>query len=255
MSKKNKHLIKRKLDLLFNDLNIIKGDNLIIHSNMAGLLQFNGVTDDSILSLFLSYVRQKLGKNSTIIIPVYNYDFTKTKYIDFEKTNSDLGMFANYVLKKHRSKRTPNPIFSHLIFGKLKKEFFNVDHNCAFGKHTVFDLMHKYNFKILNFCCSPDTITFIHHVEQILNVHYRYLKKFTGNAKYKKTKKYIIYNYCVGKKNFNYKLKNNKILELLNKKNFKQTSFGRFYCYATTTRFLMSIIKKNISINKNFLVK
>jgi len=253
--KKNKHLIKKKLDFLFKDLNIKKGDNLILHSNIAGLLQFNEKIDDNTLNLFLNYLIQKLGKKSTLVIPVYNYDFTRTKYIDFEKTNSHLGIFGNFILKKHRSKITPNPIFSHLVFGKLKNEIFEVDHNCAFGKGTIFDLMYKYNFKILNFCCSPDTITFIHHIEQILNVHYRFVKKFIGNVKYKKTKKKIIYNYCVGKKNFNYRLKNNKILELLSKNNFKQKNFGRFFCYVTTTKYLMSIIKKNILINKDFLIK
>jgi len=253
--KKNNHLLKKKLDLLFKNLNIKKDDNLILHSNMAGLLQFNKTVNDDSLSFFLNYLRVKLGKKSTLIIPVYNYDFTKTKKIHFEKANSHLGIFSNYVLRKHRSQRTPNPIFSHLIFGKLKKEFFKADHNSAFGKDTVFDLMYKYNFKILNFCCSPDTITFIHHIEQTVNVHYRFLKKFIGIFKYKKKVKKITYNYCVGKMNLNYKIKDNKILQLLNTKDFKQQSFGRFYCYISTAKYLMSSIKKNISINKNFLIK
>tara|TARA_B110000305_G_scaffold240612_2_gene311783 strand:- start:2741 stop:3517 length:777 start_codon:yes stop_codon:yes gene_type:complete len=252
--KKNNLLLKKKLDLLFKNLNIKKGDNLIVHSNIAGLLQFNKEINDDTLNFFLNYLILKLGKTSTLIIPVYNYDFTKIKKIDFEKADSHLGIFGNYALKNYRSNRTPNAIFSHLIFGKLKKNFFNVDHNSAFGKGTAFDLMHKHNFKILNFCCSPDTITFIHHIEQTLNVHYRFLKRFTGKFKFKNKEKKIIYNYCVGKLNLDYKLKDNKILKLLNKKYFKQKNFGRFYCYISTTKYLMSSIKKNIAMNKNFLI-
>ena len=95
--KKNNHLLKKKLDLLFKNLNIKKDDNLILHSNMAGLLQFNKTVNDDSLSFFLNYLRVKLGKKSTLIIPVYNYDFTKTKKIHFEKANSHLGIFSNYV--------------------------------------------------------------------------------------------------------------------------------------------------------------
>ena len=60
--------------------------------------------------------------------------------------------------------------------------------------------MHKYNFKILNFCCAPDTITFIHHIEEILEVDYRYVKKFEGKIKFRGKEKKLSYNYCVGKK-------------------------------------------------------
>jgi len=252
--KKNNLLLKKKLDLLFKNLNIKKRDNLIVHSNIAGLLQFNGKINDDTLCFFLKYLILKLGKESTLIIPVYNYDFTKIKKFDLEKADSHLGIFGNYALKHYRSNRTPNPIFSHLIFGKLKKKFFNTDHNSAFGKGTVFDLMHEYNFKILNFCCSPDTITFIHHIEQILKVHYRFLKKFTGIIRYKKIEKKINYKYYVGKLNLNYRLKDNQILRLLNRKYFKQQKFGRFYCYISTAKYLMSSIKKNITRDKNFLI-
>jgi aminoglycoside 3-N-acetyltransferase len=255
LSKKNNSLLKNKLDQLFKELKIRKNDNLIVHSNIAGFLQFNNLFKKRDLIFFFNYLRLKLGKKSTLVIPVYNYDYPKERYINIESANSHLGIFGNFILKKNISKRTPNPVFSHLVFGKLEKEFFTADHNNAFGKGTVFDLMYKYNFKILNFCCPPDTITFIHHIEQVLNVHYRFIKKFKGVIEFKKKKENIIYNYCVGKKNINYKLKNDKILELLDKKKFIQKKFGRFYCYISFSKYLMQTIKKNIYQNRNFLIK
>lgn len=255
MLKKNNRLIEQKLNLLFKDLKIFKNDNLIIHSNISGLLQFGNLYDKELLNFFFNYLKKKLGKNSTLIIPVYNYDFPKLKFVNLDLINSHLGIFGNFVLKENKLNRTPNAIFSHLIFGNKKKIFFNSDHNKAFGKETVFELMHKYNFKILNFCCAPDTITFIHHIEEILEVDYRYVKKFEGKIKFRGKEKKLSYNYCVGKKKIDYKLKNNKILRLLNKKDFIQKEFGRFYCYISSTKYLMKSIKNKIALDKNFLIK
>ena len=39
------------------------------------------------------------------------------------KSLSQVGYFTNYMLKKKSSKRTNDPIFSHLIFGKNVKNF------------------------------------------------------------------------------------------------------------------------------------
>ena len=73
--------------------------------------------------------------------------------------------------------------------------------------------------------------------------------------KFRGKEKKLSYNYCVGKKKINYKLKNNKILRLLNKKDFIQKEFGRFYCYISSTKYLMKSIKKKIALDKNFLIK
>ena len=255
MLKKNNHILKKKLDYLFTNLKIKKGDNLIIHSNIAGLFQFKKNKKENISKSFFNYLIKKLGKKSTLLIPVYSYSFTNKKIFCPNSTISDLGVFGNYLLKKYAKNRTLNPVFSHLVFGKLKREIFRADTKSAFGLGTIFDLLHIYNFKILNFCCSPNTITFIHHVEQLLGVKYRFLKIFTGTIKHKNKSRKITYKYCVGKKNINYLLKNKQILKLLDKRKFKEQLFGRYYCYITSAKYLMSKIKKNISRNKFFLIK
>lgn len=116
MSQKN---LNKKLDLLFRSLKIKKGDNIIIHSNISGILQFYDKNKEAACELFISYLKKSIGKTGTLIIPAYNYKFTKGESFDVKSSISEVGFFSNYLLKKNWNKRTLDPIFSHLIFGKI----------------------------------------------------------------------------------------------------------------------------------------
>ena len=98
MSKKN---IKNKLNTLFKNLNIKKGDKLIVHSNIAGILQYYKTDKITIAKVFFSFLREYLGKNGIIIIPTYNYEFTKNKFFNTKNSNSEVGFFSDYFLNKN----------------------------------------------------------------------------------------------------------------------------------------------------------
>lgn len=52
----------------------------------------------------------------------------------------------------------------------------------AFGRDSVFDRMYECNAKILFYHVGFDKCTFVHYVEQALNVDYRFKKYFTGEV-------------------------------------------------------------------------
>ena len=56
-------------------MNINKGDNLFLHTNSAGLLQY--VNNNKVFELFYDALRRRIGVNGSIVLPAYNYDFTK----------------------------------------------------------------------------------------------------------------------------------------------------------------------------------
>jgi len=70
LSKKSNFL--KKLNLLLKELNIKRNDNLIIHSNTAGIFQFNNRVEENLICLFLKSIKKKIGQKGTIIIPTYN---------------------------------------------------------------------------------------------------------------------------------------------------------------------------------------
>jgi aminoglycoside 3-N-acetyltransferase len=252
LSKKN---IKNKLNTLFKNLNIKKGDKLIVHSNIAGILQYYKTDKITIAKVFFSFLREYLGKNGIIIIPTYNYEFTKNKFFNTKNSNSEVGFFSDYFLNKNWIKRTLDPVFSHLIFGKIKNFDKNKINKEAFGKESIFASLKNNNFKVLCFCCSSNQITYLHYVEYIFKVPYRFIKKFQGLLQHKKIKQKITYKYNVGKKKYDYSLKEKKINQLIDEKNFIKSKFGKFECYSADCKYLYINIGKKIKKTSNYLIK
>ena len=86
MSKENN--IKKKIKVLFKKLKIKKNDNIVIHSNFAGILQFKNFRNEDLYKSFFETVRKIIGNSGTILIPTYNYDFTRGRLFDKKKTES-----------------------------------------------------------------------------------------------------------------------------------------------------------------------
>ena len=252
MSKKN--YLSRRLELLFNDLKIKKNDNILIHSNSAGLSQFNYLKKNLYIK-FLNFLLNKIGKKGTILIPTYNYDFTIKKVFDKKKTDSQVGSFGNFLLKRHFKNRSDEPIFNHLIFGKLKKKLMQSNTKEAFGQDSIFAKLEKFKFKILCFCCSPSNITFFHYIEKKFNVKYRYDKIFKGYILKNNNILNFSLKYFVGKKKYNYNIKEHKVLKLLDNHEFIEKKFGKFLCYSVNCVYLIKVLKKKLKNNKNFLIK
>ena len=252
MSKKN-IILKKKIEELLNKLKIKKGSKVLLHSNSAGLLQFLKKTQS--LDIFFKIFIKKIGKEGTLVVPTYNYDFTKGYSFDKNKSLSQVGAFTNYLLKKYKQNRTNDPIFSHLIFGKLYRKLNNCKNEEVFGRNSIFAHFEKYNFQIVCFCCPPTKMTFLHYIEKKMNVKYRFNKIFNGKIKIKNKYKVIKVKYYAGKKNINYIIKDNNLMKLINKRKFREESFGRFLCYVVRTKYLANIVGKKLSKNQYFLIK
>ena len=252
MSKKN-IILKKKLKKLLNKLEIKKGSRILLHSNSAGFLQFIKTTKS--FDTFFKILIKQIGREGTLVVPTYNYNFTKGCAFDKSKSISQVGAFTNYLIKKYNQNRTNDPIFSHLIFGKLFRKLNNCKNEEVFGRKSIFAHFEKYNFQIVCFCCPPNKMTFLHYIEKKTNVKYRFNKIFNGKIKIKNKYKVIKVKYYVGKRNVNYTIKGNNLLKLINKRKFREESFGRFLCYTVRTKYLANIVRKKLSKNQYFLIK
>ena len=245
--------LKRKINTLFLKLKIKKGSKIILHSNSAGILQF--INKEKSLDLLFNMLMKKIGANGTLIVPTYNYDFTKGKTFDKKKSPSHVGFFSNYLLKKFSLNRSNDPIFSHLIFGKLSRKLIKIESKEVFGKQSIFNQFEKLNFKIVCFCCSPATITFNHFIENKMQVKYRFKKKFTGKISNKNSYNTKSLIYYVGKKNISYTIKDKNILKLVDNTNFIKVNFGKFICYSVDVKFYSRAVQKGIRNNEKFLIQ
>ena len=88
------------------------------------LKSFLNKSKNKSLRLFIETLINYIGKNGTILIPTYNYDFTRGKTFQTSKSLSQVGELGNILMKIKSNNRTNEPVFSHLVIGKLKKKIF-----------------------------------------------------------------------------------------------------------------------------------
>lgn len=160
-----------------------QGDLALLHSDASAVIKMSGDDDWSRpLELLRVAVAEVLGDQGTLIVPTFNWDFCKGRPYDAAKTPSQLGLFSNYIRTRPEAQRSLHAIFPFAGIGPLVPALFSGISKSSFGLESVFDRLRQKNAKLvfLNtsfFCC-----TFVHHVEQVHGVSYRYQKYFTGTV-------------------------------------------------------------------------
>ena len=241
--------LKNELIKVLDFFDIKKNENLMIHCNSAGILQFENKKEN--YKIFWEILKKRIGNKGTVVIPNYNYKILKTKK-KIKNRRSEVGDLTIFFQKNKDFSSTTNLVFSHSIYGKLKKNLIESNKFTAFkNDNNIFQKIIDNKFKILGFCCPINSATLIHYIEEKNNVPYRYKKKF----KIKLNKKIINYDYFVGKKKFDYEIKESN-LQYIFKKNKKliRKRFGRFECWLISSEHMEKALNTEIRKNKYSLI-
>lgn len=180
------HYNQQDIEQSLKDIGIKKGNILFSHMNLGffGIAE-GGMTEDNLFEIFYNAIFNVIGQEGVLIVPTFTYSFTSDeKYFDVDNTISKMGFFAEKLRKLPNSIRTNEPMFSVAIAGNIKKIFPDrvvVSDEC-FGKNSIWDIMYKNNAKICNFNFDAGS-TYIHYVEKMHNVDYRFDKEFFGVTK------------------------------------------------------------------------
>ena len=76
-----------------------------------------------ITEFILNYIKQAIGKDQNIIIPVFNFDCIAQKKFNIITSKSQTGAFGNILLTKFHDFRTYHPLYSFLCFGKNANDY------------------------------------------------------------------------------------------------------------------------------------
>lgn len=158
------------------------GDMVLLHSNISRTLrsarrQGENLSPETLLHSFLEAV----GRSGTLLLPLFNFDFTRGFPFDIRSTPSQMGILTEVARQSASSVRTGHPIYSFAALGAQRELFRCVDNFSGYGADSPFGLLHRSGGKIA-VLDLPDqnSMTFYHYVEEMLNVPYRYHKTFTG---------------------------------------------------------------------------
>lgn len=158
------------------------GDVLLLHSSVKRTIQaFRDegmqIAPADILRSFLNV----LGPEGTLLLPLFNFDFTSGADFDIRKTPSHMGALTEAGRLYSGAVRTGHPIYSFAVIGRQSERFSCVDNVSGYGADSPFGILRELNGKI-GVLDLPDqnSMTFYHHVEEMMGVSYRYFKDFTG---------------------------------------------------------------------------
>ncbi len=192
-----KHISYTKI---IDGLDINQGDILFVTSDISRLtyntIRAEGGFDPN---KFIDSIQQKLGSEGTLLFPAYNFLLESGDKFDWAKTSPFLcGALSMTAWKRHDFRRTKHPLHSFLVWGKYSRQLCAMENKSSFGADSPFAFMHQHNAKML--CIDIDlwgSFTFIHYIEQMEKVAYRFRKKilidYTGESGTASPKEYYVF--------------------------------------------------------------
>jgi len=157
---------------------IQKGDTVLIHSAIKRTLINYQCSPNDILNSLLDAV----GSSGTLVFPLFNFDFTSGVAFDIRTTPSHMGALTEAARCYKGAVRTGHPIYSFAVIGHHASQFQDIDNKSGYGADSPFAKLKELDGKIA-VLDLPDqnSMTFYHHIEEMHDVDYRYLKDFTGD--------------------------------------------------------------------------
>ena len=163
------------------DAGINEGDAVFVHSRISAFGKLLTFDKNFLMQSLIDSVKDAVGGDGTIIMPTFSYSFDRDEPFDADNTQSTVGALTEFFRKQEDVVRTSHPNHSIAVYGK-RKEYFAAESKDTFGKDSVFEKLDDDNGKIIFFGAPFQSCTFIHYIEQMHNVPYRYMKKFRGKV-------------------------------------------------------------------------
>jgi aminoglycoside 3-N-acetyltransferase len=162
---------------------LTKGDTVLLHSSMRRLIKFLMDSDVSEPpKIILDSLLEFIGNKGTLVLPLFNFDFTKNQFYSAISTPSQMGAITEYARLNYAGVQTGHPVYPFYAVGHNQKEFANVNNVSAYGIDSPFAKIVELEGKIAA-VDLPDSgcMTFYHYIEEMCQVPYRYYKDFSGS--------------------------------------------------------------------------
>ncbi len=161
------------------EIGVENRDVIFVHSDISVFGKLCTSDRDFLLKTVYEAIKDSVGDNGTIIMPTFTYSFCNGEIYDIVATPSTVGILTEYFRKQSDVYRTIHPIFSVGVWGKHRDTFMDISKD-SFGQDSVFGKLHKLKGKIIFLGAPFQSCTYIHYIEQMHGIPYRYMKTFDG---------------------------------------------------------------------------
>ena len=240
-----------------HNVGIDYGDNIFIHSNIGFFGRLDGANDgESYYRIFKDAIFKVIGDAGTLVVPTFSYSFCWSEVFDKENTSGICGIFSEMLRMDSQSLRSDDANFSIAAIGKNAEYFTKNAPAHSFWEKSFWERFLKCDGKFCNFNYDSAS-TFIHYVEKLIDVEYRYDKIFPG--KFVSNSKEIdgifyhfVYDLDKPENSPNF-TKFDKCAKELGKA--KIADLGRGQIVSISAKDTLELIKKEINKNPEFLIK
>ena len=142
---------------------------MVMHLNPAGLIRL-GQNNEIRFKEFRKFLLSIEDLGGNILIPTFSYSFVKEESIfDMYKTPSSLDNISENLRKLNPDKRSCDPMFSYLMYGKFfDKRHKNVHDYNTFGDRSLIDDIFRSDGYLCAIGGVLEYFTEIHYIENLL---------------------------------------------------------------------------------------
>ena len=158
---------------------ISPSDTVMVHGNAAVSTLYTECAPEQRLTTLIRELIDYFSGGGTLVVPTFTYSFTKNQDFDVERSPSDVGQFSEAFRQTPGVHRTSHPLFSVGVIGSESDRYLSARLDDCFGLNTIFHNLYESNAVLICLGCAFN-LTFIHHIEQLYGVPYRFTKKFKG---------------------------------------------------------------------------
>jgi aminoglycoside 3-N-acetyltransferase len=161
------------------------GDTLLLHSSLRraarDVVRALAGSADQAADMILASFMDDLGARGTLLLPLFNFDFTTGATFDIRATPSRMGALTEAGRRFPGAVRTGHPIYSFAVIGAEAERFRGLENFSGYGPESPFALLHAMDGRI-GVLDLPDqhSMTFYHYVEESRNAPWRFHKTFKG---------------------------------------------------------------------------
>ncbi|OFZ67260.1 MAG: hypothetical protein A3D92_23995 [Bacteroidetes bacterium RIFCSPHIGHO2_02_FULL_44_7] len=160
---------------------ITNDDEVVVIFSGIWMLIALGVPVKELPTYVLDIICEFIGKDRTVLLPTYTYDYTRTRIYDPKFSKPETGVLPARALTRPEFVRTLNPLNSYAVAGPKTAEILAINEETLWGDKSVMGWFDEVNARI---CVLGEpwhqACTHFHRAEEKLQVPYRYYKKFPG---------------------------------------------------------------------------
>ena len=165
---------KNELKHVLMSLGVNSGRTIFVHSSLGMIF---GKQKDSNKFLY-DCLNEIVGDSGTIVVPTFTNKCCHGITFNPNKTESEVGVFSNWIMRLKDAKRSLHSIHSVSAIGNKADEITQQVSKSSFGKKSTFSKLIELDALILMVGVGLENATLKHQVEEDMQVPYRYYKNF-----------------------------------------------------------------------------